>query len=310
MEWAVSMNTDPYATRAREGKGERPGASEVWKRRSLGGASATLLLVTLLVPVSVAGQEARSQVQEGNRLYEEGRFEEAHEKYLEALLSDPESPLILFNDGNALYRNQDFQRAMERYREALQSDDARVRGSAWYNLGNALYRQQQLKESLEAYKQALKADPGDADAKYNLERVLQQLQQQEQQQQQPGDRSREGEDPENRSQQDQGRQNPEEQGQDQQRQDQGESQEQEERQNQPGQQAGTEEDQEREPESRQGQAQAPEAQPREGEGEAQARAGEMTEEEAQRLLDAIREDPGEVNRRRAPATGKRPRKDW
>jgi hypothetical protein len=36
----------------------------------------------------------------------------------------------------------------------------------------------------------------------------------------------------------------------------------------------------------------------------------MTEEEAQRLLDAVDEDPGDVNRRRAPATGRRPRNPW
>jgi hypothetical protein len=36
----------------------------------------------------------------------------------------------------------------------------------------------------------------------------------------------------------------------------------------------------------------------------------MTPEEAEQLLNAIREDPGDVNRKRASATGKRPRKDW
>jgi hypothetical protein len=36
----------------------------------------------------------------------------------------------------------------------------------------------------------------------------------------------------------------------------------------------------------------------------------MTPEEAERLLDALREDPGDVNRKRAATTGNRPRKDW
>jgi hypothetical protein len=36
----------------------------------------------------------------------------------------------------------------------------------------------------------------------------------------------------------------------------------------------------------------------------------MTPEEAQRLLDAVDEDPEEVNRPRVPVTGARPRRPW
>ena len=250
-----------------------------------------------LFPASAAGQRVRSQVEEGNRLYEEGRFDEAHQKYLEALLEDPESPLIRFNDGNALYQSQDFQRAMERFQEALQSEDPAVQNPAWYNLGNALFRQQQLQESLEAYKRALRANPADIDAKHNLERVLEQLQEQEQEQQGEGDESQE-EEQQDQNQQDQGAQNP----QDQQDPEQGEEPPQEEEQAGQQPQQG-EQPQEEEPQQEEGQ---PQPEP----GGATTAVGEMTPEEAERLLDAIQEDPGDVNRRRAPATGRRPRKDW
>ncbi|TFH64708.1 MAG: tetratricopeptide repeat protein, partial [Gemmatimonadales bacterium] len=141
------------------------------------------LAVTVLLPSLAEGQRGRNQVKEGNRFYGEGRFDEAHQKYLEALLDDPDSPLIRFNDGNALYRGEDLQQAMERFLKAAESEDPALRSAAWYNLGNALYRQQKLQESLEAYKEALRANPSDVDSKYNLERVLEQLQQQEQQSQ-------------------------------------------------------------------------------------------------------------------------------
>jgi hypothetical protein len=36
----------------------------------------------------------------------------------------------------------------------------------------------------------------------------------------------------------------------------------------------------------------------------------MTQEEAERVLDAVNEDPGDVDRRRAPATGRRPIRPW
>ena len=50
------------------------------------------------------GQAGRSTTIEGNRLYEQGRFDEAHEKYLDALREAPDSPIIRFNDGSALYQ--------------------------------------------------------------------------------------------------------------------------------------------------------------------------------------------------------------
>ena len=224
------------------------------------------------VPESGHAQAGRSQVQEGNRLYEEGLFPEAHEKYLEGLAMAPESGLIRFNDGNALYKGEDYQRAVEAYQRAIETEDPALVGSAWYNLGNAFYRQQQLEESLQAYKQALRLRPADVDAKHNLEWVLEQMQQQEQQQE-------DGE-------QDQDEQDPQD--------------EEQEQQDQPEQQ-----DQEQD-----GQQQPEDQEPQAGGGEPRQEPGQMTPEEAQRLLEAIEEDPEDVDRKRAPATGRRPLKAW
>jgi Ca-activated chloride channel family protein len=149
-------------------------------------AAALLASLVALAPGVAFAQKGRAEVNQGNKLYSEGRFEEAHEKYLEALRNAPDSPLIRFNEGNALYQTEEFQRALDAYREAIESGAPDLVSKGWYNLGNALYRQQQLQEALEAYKQSLRADPSDADAKHNLERVLEQLQQQQQQQQQQG----------------------------------------------------------------------------------------------------------------------------
>jgi len=212
------------------------------------------------LPLGVAGQRGRAEVNEGNRLYEEGRFVEAHERYLEALRDAPDSPLARFNDGNALYQTEEYRRALDAYRQAIEAGDPALAGPAWYNLGNALYREGQLQESLDAFKQALRIDPGEGDYKHNLERVLEQL---EQQDHQPGD---------------------------------GDTQDQE-------------SDQDRE---EQDQEQATESDPEdesEG-GEPQPAPAEMSREEAERLLQAVQEDPGDVNRRQAPLRGRRPRKPW
>lgn len=245
---------------------------------------AGVLFALGLVAAPVEGQAGRERVREGNRLYEEGRFAEAHQKYLEAMAEAPESPIIPFNDGNALYQDADYQRAMEAYQRAIETGDPRLASSAWYNLGNALYRQQQLEESLEAFKQALRLNPQDGDAKHNLERVLEQMQ--EQQQQQGDDPEDEDEDEEE---DDQDQQNPQDQDQDQDQQNRDPS--------------DGEQNEDEQPESPP-QGQEP------PEGEQPPQQGDMTPEEAERLLDAIEEDPEDVNRKRISARGRRPRKPW
>ena len=124
------------------------------------------------VPSGVAAQRGRAELNDGNRLYQEGRFGEAHEKYLEALRDAPGLPLALFNDGNALYESEEYMRALEAYQGAIESGDPAIAAPAWYNLGNALYREQRFQESVEAYKEALRIDSGEIDYKHNLERAL------------------------------------------------------------------------------------------------------------------------------------------
>ncbi len=256
-------------------------------------AAATLTALALAWPA--AGQEGRREVEAGNRLYDEGRYQEAHARYLEALEKVPGLPLVRFNEGNALYRSQEFQRAMEAFLEAAEGADPEWRSQAWYNLGNALLRQQQAGPAAEAYKQALRSDPQDVDAKHNLELALRQLEQQEQQQ--------DGENQEG-----------DEQNEDQQGEGGGQGQQPE---------GGEEGDQENDPsEGEDGQQQQPQPQDGEGEGESQPEDRQdgggqaqqppprMTPEQAERLLQAITEDPGEVNRQAAQARGRRPRKDW
>jgi Ca-activated chloride channel family protein len=268
-------------------------------------AVAVAVLGLVLCPGSLEAQSARSLVEEGNRLYEEGRFQEAHERYMEAMGQDPESPVIPFNAGNALYQDADYRRAMEAYQQAIASGDPELAGDAWYNLGNALYRRQQLGPSLEAYKQALRLDPGDVDAKHNLERVLQQMQQQQQQQSQDSSQDQNQQDLDQQGQRDQ---QPQAGQQDQQQTQGGREQQQDAGERQPpsqppqGQEEGRDEGEADQPRDR-----PPEA---DGQGGGEPRPEEMTEEEARRLLSAIDEDPGDVNRRPASARGRRPSKPW
>ena len=250
---------------------------DVTPRRCLG---CVAVLACLALPSIAAAQPGRGAVDAGNRLYDEGRYEEAHEQYLEALREAPDSPIVPFNDGNALYRTEELQRAMESYRRAVESGDPRIEAQAWYNLGNALYKQQQLEPALEAYKEALRRNPADTDAKHNFEVTLEQLQ--EQQQQESDDQQDEND--EARDQQDRPQS---EQEQDQEQQDQPEDQE--------------------PPEQQQDQ---PQEQQQEN-AEQPPPPGAMSREEAERLLQAIDEDPSQIQRQRqTTAPARPPRRPW
>jgi len=230
--------------------------------RGLLACAAVALAMAGASPIAAAAQAGRSATEEGNRLYEEGRFDEAHRQYLEALGEAPDSPLIRFNDGSALYKEENFDESLEAFRQAIESGDSSFVSDAWYNVGGALYRQKQLPEALEAYKQALRANPRDIDAKHNLERVLEQMKQPQDQQKKPDDQNQK---PDN--------------------------------QNKPDDQSKKPDDQNK-----------PDEQPSEG---GQPPPGQMTREEAERLLGAIQEDQDKVDRKpRTAARGPRPKKDW
>ncbi len=238
-------------------------------------------LAAAVMPSAVHAQRGRTEVADGNQLYSEGEFEAARERYLDALRAAPEVPLIRFNEGNALYQTDDFEEASNSYMAAIDSDDPALQAESWYNIGNAMFRLDNLEESLEAFKEALRLNPDDGDARHNLELVLRRMQEEQNREQGDGE-SQDQDQPEN----------PDPQNQDQ-----------DEDQQQQGQQDQNQDQQEQEPdrqpnedEQQQGQQQPPPA---------------MTREEAERLLQAIDEDPNEVRRQQRRTRGRvTVAKDW
>jgi len=131
--------------------------------------------VIFIGPGILLGQAGRKKVMEGNRLFGEEKYDEANNKYQDALLEDPGSTVIQFNVGDVLYKKKNFEKAMEAYQKALASDDPLFQSKSYYNIGNTLYQSGKLPESILAYEQALKLNPDDQDAKYNLEFVRNKL---------------------------------------------------------------------------------------------------------------------------------------
>ncbi|MCJ7813375.1 tetratricopeptide repeat protein [bacterium] len=183
-----------------------------------------MFFIVFVLPTYASAQAGRKQIAEGNRYYLEEKYDEANNKYQDALLENPTSLPIHFNVGNVLYKKNNLEKALESYQKVLDTDDPLFQSQTYYNIGNTLYRSGKLPESILAYEQALKLNPEDQDAKYNLEFVRNKLkesaepQPQDQQQQ---DQQQQGE------QQEENQQNQEEQQQEEQEQQQASKQEQE-----------------------------------------------------------------------------------
>ena len=101
----------------------------------------TALLVLLLASTQVAWLDPHARAREGNRLYTEGKFDDAAAKYNEALVDDPDSPRLHFNLGDAQYRQGKFDEALKAFQQIPTTDDDKPRTSrVAYNAGNALYK--------------------------------------------------------------------------------------------------------------------------------------------------------------------------
>ena len=183
-------------------------------------------------------------------------------KYRDAQVEAPESPIVKFNIGAAEYKKTKFEEAIKEYESSLVMDDVIKQSQGYYNIGNALYRLGKLPESILAYKKALELNPDDEDAKYNLEFVRRQLKDQSQKQQQ-------------NPQQNQEQQQQSEQNQEQQNQDRQENQEQQQ-----------EQDQQQEQQERQESQQQ------------QASKQDISKEDAERILEALQENAEDVKKAR------------
>jgi Ca-activated chloride channel homolog len=156
-----------------------------------GGAGRAAILAVLIATAPAFGP---GDLERGNRMYREGRYEEAVEAYRRVVESGRSAPEVHYNLGTALLALGSYQEAEQHLQAALQAVEPELRHRSFYNLGNRflhegrgdpdLQRQGRLLDAaIESYRRALRLAPGDVDAKWNLELALREREENEQQQQ-------------------------------------------------------------------------------------------------------------------------------
>jgi Ca-activated chloride channel homolog len=121
-------------------------------------------------------QEAERLIQAGNEFFRQLKYEEALGQYDEALKIAPGNNTAKYNQSIAYYRAGKQAEAIKKMEElAAYEGDVELKSKAYYNKGAILSRQSKLEESIEAYKNALRQNPGDSEARENLQKALQEL---------------------------------------------------------------------------------------------------------------------------------------
>ena len=233
------------------------------------------MAVALLLP-AFASADPRELVEQGKLLYSQQKYENAqktfHEAGADVPSSSPDAQLLQFNEAATYYQRDDYDKAIELYEKSLLTVDPQVEAQTKYNLGNCYFHKarlqgetdpktaiEQLDKAMTYYRDAMESLENPADARYNLEKskLLKKdlidkakKQQDEQKKKEPGDEENKPKKEGDEEQKDEGKQD-EQKKDEQQQQQAGDDQKDEQDQKDQQQQAGEEKQQELSPEDAQ-----------------------------------------------------------
>ena len=206
------------------------------------------IILSLLISLSfnLFSQKENKYIREGNDMYEDRNFKDAEVDYMKALEANADSYKGQYNLGGALYKQDNYEDASKLYNNLTSKEvDKKAKADIYYNLGNSLLKAQKYPESVEAYKNALRNNPGDMDAKYNMEYAKKMMKQQQQQQQNQDKNEDKEKKEEQKNEQEKQKQEQEKEKEQQQQQQQNQQQEQQKQQQQPQPQQISKQDAER-----------------------------------------------------------------
>lgn len=117
----------------------------------------------------VLEREAREDVREGNKLYNQLKFEEAEIAYKKALDKNPNYAKASFNLGNTIYQKNQNKEAVFQYDLAEKiAPNKMSKAETFHNIGNAFMKEKQYDKAVEAYKNSMRNNSKDDETRYNL----------------------------------------------------------------------------------------------------------------------------------------------
>ena len=186
---------------------------------------------------------------------------------------------VQFNLGDAYFKQQRYDEAIKSYQSSLaMARNDTEKSKVHYNVANSLLKSQKIEESIEEYKKSLRLNPNDLEAKYNLSYAIEMLKNQEQQEDQKQDKK--DEDKKDEEKKDEQKDKKEEKKEDQQKK-----------------QDQQKQDQQKKEEEKKQQQQQPQ---------------KISKEEAERILEALKDNEKDLQKKLRKVKGKRVKtdKDW
>lgn len=136
------------------------------------------LLLLVFVTQSGFSQDTHGYLRKGDRAYDRDQYKDAEQHYRNAADKDIRGPKAVYNLGNTLYQQGKFEEAGQRFQQAASRDEGLTgpeKADTWHNVGNAMLKQRKYKEAVKAYEQSLRYRPGDQETKINLQMAKKKL---------------------------------------------------------------------------------------------------------------------------------------
>jgi len=126
-------------------------------------------------------REARENVREGNKLYNQLKFGDAEISYKKALSKNPNYPKASYNLGNAVYQQNRNKEAVAQF-EILEktAPNKMSKAEAYHNMGNSFMKEKQYDKAVASFKNSMRNNSKDEETRYNLAMAQELLEQQNQ----------------------------------------------------------------------------------------------------------------------------------
>lgn len=132
------------------------------------------LTIIVLMPLALAACAANAAERNnaGNDLAGREEYDSAVEAYQVAQVLAPDRPEAYYNAAIALSNADQLDEALSAVQQSLETADSGLVRDAYYNLGNVYYRLGRFYDSVSAYQEVLLMNPDDDEARYNMELAL------------------------------------------------------------------------------------------------------------------------------------------